>query len=191
MRATRRAALAAVAVAVGLIGGGCGSSDSGTTTHSTSTQQVAARPAAPTRAQYIAQADAVCTRENEQRAPLAREEKALTTQFRAVARSQGENTAEAELLPKLAPLWKREVALYRAGSAQLQALPVPPGDAATIGKIAVAEGDIAADTENVIEAVRQHETLTARTAKEAVQAKVKVRNALEQGYGFQVCGKEE
>jgi hypothetical protein len=175
-----RFALAAVALTLlAAVTGGCGGTSTTTTTAvaRTSSPTTPAAPAGPTKGQFIARADAICARTNAKLKPVQTELAALGRQSdSSVGRV---NAARVE---------RRSAAITREGIAQLQALPVPHGDASRVQKIIAALDDLAADIDNIAAATPGNETTAIEAAGQAARTTKATYQGLAQGYGFKVCG---
>jgi hypothetical protein len=166
---------AAVAAASLLALSGCGSGSSKATTGAAPAPKPAAN-AATTRPQFIARADAICAQVNVRFKPVEQRLEALARGSESALRSEG-------------PAVIRQGAkITREGIAQLQALPVPSGDAPTVGKIITALNNEAADIDNIAAATANGEASGIEAAKKAEQTTKATYRGLAQGYGLKVCG---
>jgi hypothetical protein len=138
-------------------------------------------PAAPTKAQFIARADAICARTDAKLKPAQKRLKALPGE------SASESAAYAALRSAAAAL-RQGATITREGIAQLQALTVPQGDASTVQKIVTALDDEAADIDNMASATASGEASAIDAAKRAEQITKATYGGLAQGYGLKVCG---
>jgi hypothetical protein len=171
------AAIAAVlcAAAVAGCGGGSTRTTAATVTRASS-PSTAAVPAAPTKAQFIARADAICARTNAKLKPVQQHLSALARQSESAIESEGPTA------------FRQGAAITREGIAQLQALSVPTGDVATVQKIITALDDEAADIDNIAAATAHGEGSAIEAAKRAEQTTKATYQGLAQGYGLKVCG---
>lgn len=158
---------------------GCGGGSTGTTaatvTRASSTPAPAV-PAAPTKAQFIAHADAICARTNAKLKPVQQHLSALARQSESAIESEGPVA------------FRQGAAITREGIAQLQSLPAPTGDVTTVQKIITALDDEAADIDNIAAATAHGEGSAIEAAKRAEQTTKATYQGLAQGYGLKVCG---
>jgi hypothetical protein len=114
---------------------GCGTATVKTVTARGPAPAARGRPV-PTRAQFIAEADAICGSDRGKLAAIA--VRAKTPKGRTTLRT---------LERRLTPLLLQALAIERAELARLRALHEPPGEAARIGKVlAAVEGKISAES---------------------------------------------
>jgi hypothetical protein len=133
----------------------------------------------PSHAQVIAAGDAICTKYN---AKL----KTLALRLHAVVKRQG--LSEPEVGRLAAPIIEEAAALVRSGSASITHAPAPVADVPVLTKIEVAFSEEATVLSEFAHAEREDEVSSIKTIKrEESVAKARVK-ALEQGYGFTVCG---
>jgi hypothetical protein len=166
--------LVLIVVAAGCGGGGSSSSSSSGTTSSHANQSGGA-----TKAAFIKEADAVCTRYQAERQPIADEMQSLETV------AEPENPAN---LTKLGKLLSKALGAAEVELESIRELEVPAGDEATIEKLfgtaekgnrLVAEGAAAleeGDLKRFGELVGEGEAINAQATK------------LAEGYGLKVCG---
>lgn len=179
-RSSRQVPLSCIAVvavvlcaaAVAGCGGGSTRTTAGTVTRVSSPSTPTA-PAAPTKAQFVARADAICARTNAKLKPVQ-------GRLAAVENVVGSKEGAAAL--------RQGATITREGIAQLQALAVPQGDAATVQKIITALDDEAADIDNMAAAAAGGEASAIEAAKRAEQTTKAAYQGLAQGYGLKVCG---
>jgi len=169
-----RGVAAAACVAVGLLAAGCGSSE----TAKPKTTSPAPTPTVQTKAAYIAQADAVCKQGNAESAFFAKEVERIKDKHLGAARE-----AEA-LIPSL----EKAATLERRVDAQLKALQQPPGDSVILGKIAAGHEDQAVGAERRANALRHYDASTYQALEKELADENARLFALEEGYGFKVCG---
>ena len=144
---------------VALLAGGCGSTSSTTSAPASTTP--AGSGAAVTRAQFAAQADAICTTLHTQQAQLKTR---LTALEHAPSARQARKEGGA--------IARESVALARAAEAKLQALARPAADAATIERLLAGYREESADASRIAEAITSEyprgEEAAARDLKRAV-----------------------
>jgi hypothetical protein len=171
-RSSRQLSLSCVAVIAAMLLvvaiTGCGGGSTSTT--------AATVPAAPAKAQFIARADAICARTNAKLKPVQQ-------RLAALAR-ESESTVETGESAAL----RQGATITREGIAQLQALTVPPSDAATVKKIITALDDEAADIDTMASATASGEASAIEAAKRAEQTTKATYGGLAQGYGLNICG---
>jgi hypothetical protein len=164
------AAAAALAVA------GCGSGSAATTTTVAAPALPTATSPATSKAQFIARADAICARSKVRLKPVEQRLKGLA------------HVSESVVIAEAPAVIRQGAKLTREGIAQLQALPAPPGDAATVAKIITALNNEAADIDNLATATASGEGSAVEAAKTAGQTAKATYRGLAQGYGLKVCG---
>jgi hypothetical protein len=190
---------ALVTALVALAAAGCGSSSSpptaatqpagaaGASTHSaTAAEGSSGAPAAtratatptPTRALYIARADTICRTLKSQQAPLEARVHTLN----------GSSENSPSNYKELASLLRQSVRFARSADAELQALPAPPGDAATIEKLLAGYSEEAKDATNFADALTREERGAWEAAERALAKTLALDRGLAQGYGLKVCG---
>ncbi len=147
------------------------------TTSATTSAHAAASP--PTKAQFVARADAICARSNAKIKPVQQQVEVLS--------HGSESKIEAEAPSAL----RHAGALTREGIARLEALPVPTGDAPTVHKILNALNDEAADIDNIASAIGSGDSTAVEAAKQAGERSKATYRGLAQGYGLKVCGASE
>ncbi len=161
---------------ISITGCGSGSSTTAATVTRASSPSTPAAAIAPTKAQFIVRADAICARTNAKLKPVQQRLTALARESESAVETGG----SAAL--------RQGAKITREGIAQLQALTVPTGDAATVQKIITALDDEAADIDNMASATASGEAGAIEAAKRAEQTTKATYGGLAQGYGFKVCG---
>ena len=136
--------------------------------------------AAPTRAQYIATVDPICRASDAAERPL-------NAKIEAILAMHLSDEASGS---KLAPLYRSNIAAYRRFIKQVAAVPQPPGDKEILGKIAIAHKDLAAVEEREVPILEHFEAEAWKAVSSEDSEIGKHLYALEQGYGFKVCGSE-
>jgi hypothetical protein len=166
--------LAVVACPSTLLIGGCGeTSRKGTT---------AAESASATKAQYVAESDAICTR-------LNKEANYKGEHIDELVKAFNESRTAQEVSETGIPGEVRSYAsLWRSGMAQLQALHAPTEAAVT--KLEVDRSNIATDLENLAGAASNADRAGIEAAENALRETTTAYRNLEQGYGFRECGAE-
>jgi hypothetical protein len=168
-----RSSAALATALVALAATGCGSSTN-TTTPGTTT----AATSPPTRAQFIAQADAICQQAQSELAPLKARVEAL----------KGSSPSTYKVA---ASLVRENVAISRAVQKKLDALAKPPADAATIEKMLGVLSEEITDKNNAANAIANEEAAGVTAASAADKKAKSFDEGLAQGYGMKVCGRSE
>jgi len=154
-----RAGIPAVGVAVVLAVSGCGDASSTT---------------APTKAQFAARADAICSYEARKLRWAAAFERASLASFDEVPR-----------------LIRQAVAIHTAADAKLESLPKPSGEGAAITRWLTAR-TIASTLElDTAEAPVGRASVAARDIRSALARARALVHALSRRYGFRICGASE
>jgi hypothetical protein len=156
---------------------GCGSSSSSTTTPATSPP---AGRQAVTRAQFIAQADALCQTAQNELAPL-----------KARIESLSSSSETATALRQAAALLRQSILITRATQKKLEALARPPADTATIEKMLTGMGEETTYKKDAADAVTKHEPEQFAAVKKLDVKAKSFDEGLAQGYGLKVCGRSE
>lgn len=171
---------------VALAATGCGSTSTKTVAESTSPQAVAVHArtttsSPPARAQFIAQADAVCRTLKSEQAPLEARVHALN----------GSSENSPSNYKALAVLLRQSVRFARTADAKLQSLSKPPGDRATIEKLFAGYSEEATDATKFADALAREERGAWEAAERALTKAIARDRGLARGYGFRVCGTSE
>jgi hypothetical protein len=169
------ACLVVCVIAGGLISG-CGSSASKSSNRIPSTSKSLVQ----TKVSYIGQIDEICKHGNAEEAPIAKEAERIIHEHLGAAK-------EAE---DLAPVFERAASLDRRFNARVRAVPEPSGEAAILGKIAAGHEDEAVGAERRANLLRHYDAATFEVATKEIEEEQARLFALEQGYGFKVCGSE-
>ena len=159
---------------------GCGLADCGSSaTHHAQTSMTSKTPA-PTRAQYIAAVDAICRASDAAEKPPNEKSDSILAMHLS-------NEATA---PKLVPIFRTDVANYHTFIKKVAAVHQPRGDQKILERIAVAHEDLAAAAERETHVLEHYEAEAWKAASNEETEIKKHLDALEQGYGFTVCGTE-
>ena len=167
--------IAVVACAVAVASGCGGASRSGSS-------EAARTTAGVTKAQYLARADAICTRLNSEANYKGEHVKELLG---------GHKTVEALAASQVPQEIRKFAAFWRSGSTLLASVPAPAGDDGTLAKMEADRSNIAADLENFASAARNGDGSGIEAAETAIKETTETYDGLEQGYGFKVCGAGE
>jgi hypothetical protein len=153
-----------------VLAAGCGDDDDSTET-ATAGATATAEPL--TKAEYIAQADAICEEFGAKTGPLAKElNRALNdSDFARAARAERE-AHEA----------------VRDGYEQINELPPPEGDENATSAIAEARNRFLVLDQRFIDAIEAEDFTRIEAVNAELRSTVQKRNALLTAYGFQVCG---
>ncbi len=157
MRARIRKSVCASGIVVLIALAGCGGTETGT---------------APTRAQFAAQADAVCRFEAEKLSRAAAFERAPVAAFSTVPR-----------------LIRQAVAIRELADARLEALRVPAGEAGAIGRWLTARTVAATLQRDAAEAPAGQYPKATRDLNRALERARALERHLSEGHGFTICGK--
>jgi hypothetical protein len=178
-----RLRLTVFAVLAALAAAGCGSTATPTATRpatSSRTETAAASEPIPTRAQFIAQADAICRRLRAEQAPLKAR----------VAALQGLSERARSTFKTLASLLRQSIALARAADTRFAAIPRPVGDAATIDKLLAIHSEEVTEATNYANALDSYQRSAWEAAGAALTKAEAFDRGISQGYGMEVCGRE-
>lgn len=168
----RWGALATLVLAIAT--SGCGGGDGG----ASATTGGATSTAAPTRAAYIAQADAICRRTNERTAGTNEQ----------IAEINRRATSTESALAQAAPILAEAYRSQRASVAEFRALPAPAGDAAAVDRVVAGIEEQVALIGRIADAADAGDAARMRAlSAELKLTRARVRGLL-QGYGFRVCG---
>ncbi len=164
-----RPALGLAVVLATAVLSGCGSS--GTPTAST-----AATPAStggPTKAEFVARAEAICRKLSEQEKPLEASQASLT----------GGGSAGTTF----ASLAHQVVALSQAAENKLTAIPRPPADAAAIGTLLASFTQDVGDANALAQAAVKEESAAGEAAEGALRKSIAAHSQLSDEYGMKLC----
>jgi hypothetical protein len=170
MRDQLRGALGFAAILAALLCAGCGSSS----TPSTSTQANQSTSTA-TRAQFVAQAERICSTLSQQEKPLKARQETLK-QLPAAAAAKA-----------FVALVHQVVALSRATASKLQALPQPAGDTQSIKKLLSSFSGEAGDAIAIANAAASQEASTGEAVQDALRRTIAENRALAAEYGMKDC----
>jgi hypothetical protein len=137
----------------------------------------------PTKAQYIAESDAICRAGRLERKPLLSEARANVLAARRGALSESAQAAEKEA----ASLLLRNTALIRAEDARLRKLPEPPGEGRTIEQLRKNASEGLANGDKVANALAKDELTAAGADVAAGRTAAASGERLARQYGFKVC----
>jgi hypothetical protein len=173
LNAVRRIALVGVLIPL-FAAGGCGGGSTGQT-NQVATQQ-SGRPLS--KAEFIAQADAICRNHQSRREDLESQAKEL-------------GLLNSEKAHRVADLLRQASDNLMAESQELQALDPPSAGVGTLGSIV---SIVAAEASVIDDWAQAYDDLDARQIRR-LQLRIGVITAkaegIAQGYGFEVCGLEE
>jgi hypothetical protein len=175
--------LTAPAVLVALLLASCGNGGEGnetTVAAAASTTEAETTVDMPTRAEYIAQVDAICADVQAEAAELQRQAQEL--------RAQGDELPKAEFLARAASFWGEQIRVTESFREQLAQLDPPPGDEDRVGQFVESIDDGLAIAREIEATLEGGDDIAASTVEEYGRAVVR-GNALAQAYGFEVCGR--
>jgi len=179
MKVAWRLTVPAVLVAVVLVACANGGEEAETTEASGGTTEAQTVDAA-TKAEYIAQGDAICADLQTDAADLRRQAQEL--------QAQSEELPEAEFLERAASFWGDQVRLTKSFRDQLAQLDPPPGDEEHAGQLVESIDDGLAIAREIEATLEGGNDIAASTVEEYGEA-VDRGNTLAQAYGFEVCGR--
>jgi hypothetical protein len=165
-------------VAVASLGAaGCGSSSSQTAT-STAASATSTKSTA-TKAQFVAQAEAICRKLSAEEKPLKASQESL----------KGASAASAQ--QTFVSLADKVVKLSRAAEGQLRAIPPPPGEAAAIDQLLAVYREEATDVSNIAYFLSHQESSAGEAAAQALKRSVTGIVATARSYGMKDCIESE
>jgi hypothetical protein len=147
---------------------GCGSSGK-----SVVTTTPAASAGGPTKAQFVAQAEAIC--------------RMLSTQEKPLEASQASLTGGGSSGTTFASLARQVVALSKAAETKLVALPRPPADAAAIGTLLASFTTDVNDANALAQAAVKQESSAGEAAEGALRRSIAAHGQLASEYGMKLC----
>jgi hypothetical protein len=163
---------------------GCGSSSGGSGA-ATETAAGAGRPL--NKAEFIAEADALCEASRAKQAPLRKDVEAVARRAREEEQGSGVSDGTRK---ELAQALGRVVAMAESSLSQVQAIPYPKADADQLEAVfkkteAAFEASLAYGA-----ALRNHEDANAQAIAEKANLETGETAALAKRYGFRVCGSQ-
>jgi hypothetical protein len=170
MRDQHRLALALAAVLASLLCTGCGSSDT-----PTSTAHANGSAATATKAQFIAQAERICS-------ALATDERPLKARQESL---KGLPVASADAA--FVSLVHQVIALSHTAASKLGALPRPAQDAAAIEKLLSSFSEETGEAKSIADAASRQESTAGEAAEDALRRSVAKNRALAAEYGMKDC----
>jgi hypothetical protein len=171
----RRSLVPLLIISAGFLAAGCGGSSS------SSTKTVTVQQSEPlTKAQFIAQADAICQASQEDIQPLA-------TRYRKVAkaaRRSDQFQEVADVLHQLTGRAKEELT-------QLRELEPPTADQEVINNLLTTVDSQVTITDIYAEAVENEDQSQISTLADQITSVSAKARGMAQGYGLKVCGNEQ
>jgi len=168
-----RAALG-VAVAVAALGAaGCGSSSTQTT--SATAAAASTKSGAATKAQFVAQAEAICRRLSVEEKPLKASQESL------------KGASAAASAQTFASLADHVVTLSRTADGRLRAIPQPPGEAAAINELLTVYSEEIGDVSNIAYFITHEENSAGEAAAAALKRSIATNSATARGFGVKDC----
>lgn len=181
MKLAWRLTAPAVLVAVALAGCGNGGGENETTEAATpSTTEAETTVDMPTKAEYIAQVDAICADVQAEAAELQRQAQEL--------RAQSDELPKAEFLERAASFWGEQIRVTESFREEVAQLDPPPGDEDRVGEFVETIDDGLAIAREIEATLEGGDDIAASTVEEYGRAVVR-GNTLAQAYGFEVCGR--
>lgn len=168
--------LAMTLAALGATGCGSTSTQSGSGQAATSAETA---KSAPTRAQFVAQAENICRMLSSQEKPLKARQESL----------KGLSTASYN--KAFVAVANQVVALSRTATARLQALPRPPGDAKTIEKALAIYSEEVTDVANISYDVANQESSAGEAAVAALKRSIANNSGAAESFGLKGCSGAE
>lgn len=175
--------LTAPAVLVALLLAGCGNGGGENETAEAaapSTTEAETTVDMPTKAEYIAQVDAICADVQAEAAELQRQAQEL--------QAQSDELPKAEFLERAASFWGDQIRVTESFREQVAQLDPPPGDEDRVGQFVESIDDGLAIAREIEATLEGGDDIVASTVEEYGQAVVR-GNTLAQAYGFEVCGR--
>jgi hypothetical protein len=166
-------------VAFLIAGTGCGGGNSNDSAGSESTTK-AIVDKRPTKAEYLAQGDALCADLQVDGAELRRDAQRL--------QAQSTRLEKKEFLARAAAFWSDQVAFIKRFHRKFEALSAPPGDEARVREFmrSIEDGlEIAEEIQQTLDNGREVPSATVEDYGRVVAR----GNTLAQAYGFKVCGR--
>jgi hypothetical protein len=165
----------ALAVAVCVLGlAGCGGGTKTIIQSRTTTQTETGPP--PTKAEFIARADAICDQYGPQRDRL---NKQLSQYTEGVSRTQANQAAE--VLRNTADVLRQEFLAIRQ-------LPEPPADASVIDSYLSSAETTISDVDKLAAAVADYDVTRIKSVSGEMTTDGSKTQGIADGYGFKVCG---
>lgn len=174
MRGQPRGTLGLAAVLAALLCSGCGGSASTSSTGARA-QGATSSSASSTKAQYVAQAEAICRTLSAQEQPLKARQESLKTLAPEAA-----DTAFVSIVAKL-------VAYSQAAARKLHALAPPAGDTQAVEQLLSSFSQETADAKAIEQAARKQESTPGEEAQDALKKTIDEHLALAERYGMKDC----
>jgi hypothetical protein len=173
MRDQLRLALVVVMIVAAMLCAGCGSSDN----HAASVHAGAESTptGVSTRAQFVAQAQAICQRLSASEKPLKARQETL----------KGLPTAAADRL--FVSLVDQVVKLSRAADSKLEALARPTDDSQAISKLLAGLTEEINDAVSIANAARTEESNSGEASEEALKRSIAANSAAASAFGMHAC----
>jgi hypothetical protein len=169
--------------------GGCGSASSTSSGGSPSSAETAASDGGSlTKAEFIAEADALCEASKAKQESLRTKIERLAQQARGEERSRG--TVSDGTRRELAQTLELILASAEAGLSQVQGLGSPKADAGQLETIFQKTESAFAASRAYAAALEGHEDARAQAVAERGNAETRETAGLAKQYGFEVCGAE-
>jgi hypothetical protein len=134
----------------------------------------------PTKAEYIAQVDAICADVQADAAELRRQAQEL--------QAQSDELPKTEFLEQAAGFWGEQIRVTESFRERVAQVDPPPGDEDTVGQFVESIDDGLTIAREIEETLEGGDDVAASTVEEYRQAVVR-GNALARAYGLEVCGR--
>lgn len=159
-----------------LLAAGCGGSSGGDTGEETAGDQAESI----SKSEWIEQADAICTTEQEEEKPIEAELEA-----------EGEKAETADQLKKLGGITRELLALVDKETEDIRALPVPAGDEATIETMLDKVQSAVPLGEEFADALESGDVAEIERTSQKLEKNSESAKGMAQSYGLKVCGSAE
>jgi hypothetical protein len=152
---------------------GCGSSSTNSTGGRTS--GTSSTSASTTKAQFVAQAEAICRTLSSQEKPLKARQESL--------KNLSPETGDTEFVA----IVSKVVAYSQAAASKLEALPLPPDDAPAIEKLLLSFSEETGDAKAIEQAARKQESTPGEDAEDALRRTLDENLPQAEAYGMKDC----
>jgi hypothetical protein len=174
MRGQLRGVLGPAAVLVAVLCSGCGGGSSTSTTGARA-GGASSTSASATKAQFVARAEAICRALSSQEQPLKARQESL--------KGLPPEAADAEFVS----IVSKVVAYSQTAAGKLNALALPPGDAAAIEKLLLSFSEETGDAKAIEQAARKQESTPGEDAQDALRKKIDENLPQAEAYGMKDC----
>jgi hypothetical protein len=168
-----RGVLGPAAVVVAVLCAGCGGSS--TSTAGAHAGGASSTSASTTKAQFVAQAEAICRTLSSQEKPLKARQESL--------KGLPPEAADAEFVS----IVSKVVTYSQTAAGKLNALALPPGDAPAIEKLLLSFSEETGDAKAIEQAARKQESTPGEDAQDALRKKIDENLPQAEAYGMKDC----